>query len=246
MPAHIIAAARSSGGAGRSASHVVTHAAFGKGLPALLLETREVSRERTRLALVPPLVVELEDTAKLIAKNRLSDMVITYIEEPDEGALRSLLPLADTVTIAGDCTGNLDDAAKLYGVVAGLEIAGASGRTLRPWLLPSGWPRSIDPGIRLRGWRAQLERRAFPGRLRCMPLVFPWSDLGSVLRAHEDRLGVMGASLIEHLAAIADGGAPSRPAEGLAGGDPWPDLQPSAPVVHLSGIRAPRNLVQGA
>jgi hypothetical protein len=156
------------------------------------------------------------------------------------------LPLADTVTVVGDRTGNLDHAAELYGVVARLEIKGASGRALQPWLLPSGWPCRLNPGVRLRGWQAQLEPRAFPGRLRCLPLIFPWSHLGSLVRATKERVDATGACLAEHLARIADGLAPVRPAGGLAGGDPWPDLPPPVPVVRLAGVRQRPNLLQGA
>jgi hypothetical protein len=156
------------------------------------------------------------------------------------------LPLADTVTVVGDRTGNLDHAAELYGVVARLEIKGASGRALQPWLLPSGWPCRLNPGIRLRGWQVQLERRAFPGRLRCLPVVFPWSNLDSLMRATKERVDATGACLVGHLARIADGLAPVRPAGGLAGGDPWPDLPPAAPVVRLAGVRQRPHLLQGA
>jgi hypothetical protein len=245
MPIHIIVAAPTSGGAGRSASHALAHAASVQGLPTLLLEVPRVARERTRPALVASLALDPEAAARAIAERNRSDIVVAYVEQLDADFLRCLLPLADTITVAGDRTGNLDQAACLYGAVAAFEIATASGRALEPWLLPSGWPCNRNPGVRLRGWQAQLERRTFPGRLRCLPLIFPWSDLDSLGRADRQRVEAIGTRLLAHLTAIAAGRAPDRPAGGLADGDPWPDLPPPAPVVRLSGLRPRLHLLQG-
>jgi hypothetical protein len=244
MSIHIIVAAPTSGGAGRSASHALTHAALAQNLAATLFEVRP--EDRDRLSLIRPVVTGSEEAAKAIAERRRPDEVIAYVERPSEDVLRHLLPLADTVMVVGDRTRNLDHAADLYEMVAELGIIGASGLVLLPWLLPSGWPCTRNPDVRLRGWRAQLERRTVAGRLRCLPLVFPWSDLGSLVRANKERIEAIGTSLLKHLTAIASGRAPDRPAAGLAGGDPWPDLLPPAPVVRLSGIRPRLIAPQGA
>ncbi len=98
-------------------------------------------------------------------ERRRLDEVIAYVEQPSEDVLRRLLPLADTVMVVGDRTRNLDHAADLFEIIAGLGIVGASGLVLLPWLLPSGWPCARNPGVRLRGWQMQLERRTFPGRI---------------------------------------------------------------------------------
>jgi hypothetical protein len=245
MPIFVVAAP--SGGAGMAASQALAHAATAAGFPTLALDVRGERETPPGPALFPLLVVDPHAAPALIAEHGRAAVTVVHLQEPRVEWLRLLLPLADSVLVPGTRIGrDLDDAAGLYATISALEIRGASGRTLQPWLLPSGWACVKNPGVRLRGWRGQLERRTFPGGLHCLPMVFPWTGPESLRMASRAHVAAVGAGLLRHLAAIADGRAPVRPAAGFAGGDPWPELPPPAPVTHLPWVRPQFHQPQGA
>jgi hypothetical protein len=192
----------------------------------VLLDVTDIpgNRHMTGPALFPSLAVDAMTVAATIAEQDPTAVAVVHLMQPDTTTLRVLLPLGDSIVIPGTRLGrDLDEAAELYAAVASLEIEGASGKAVRPWLLPAGWSCSRNPGTRLWGWRRQLERRTFPGRLRCLPMILPWTGMEYLLADRRDRVEMVGTRLLENLGAIAGGQSPVRPADGLAGGDPWPD-----------------------
>jgi hypothetical protein len=56
--------------------------------------------------------------------------------------------------------------------------------------------------------------------------------------APRERIAAVGSDLLRHLATIAGGHPPGRPAAGVAGGDPWPDPSVRSPTVRrIPGTR---------
>ncbi len=252
MPVHVIGTAPSGGAAGVVASQVLGLAGFRVATPVVLLEvSADLSRSTGRARLLPALPVWDSEAASILSKIASSVTVIAAVEGATATTLAPILPFADTVLVSGTHLGNdLRRAVSLCRELSELKVLGRSGGIVAPWLLPAGWACTRSPGTRLRGWQRRLADVAGQRSLLCMPMVFPWLELGSLKMAKSDRLDAVGQSLLRHLSALATGRRPDRPLDGLAGGDPWPDHPagldvPTASVFRLSHFRARLHPIQG-
>ena len=225
MPTYVIGTGPDAGAAGAAAAQLLAFTAFGGTTPTFLFDVHEAPprpgvRPRGLFRSLPVLAAL---APAVISEFGPNPTIIVRVQAKTAETLGPLLSMADAVVLCGTRMGrDLDDGVALYGEVSDLGVRGASGRVLEPWLLPVGWACTRSPGTRLGGWRSQIERRA-PQGLRCLPLVLPWSEPVGLLMAGRSRVQRVGQTLLDHLAAIADGRLPERPAAGLAGGDPWPD-----------------------
>jgi hypothetical protein len=252
MPVHLIGTAPGGGAAGIAASQTVGLAAFRAAMPMILLEvSADPSRSAGRARLLPALRVRNLEAASVLSEIASCVTVVAAVEAATATTLAPILPLADTVLVTGTHLGNdLKHAACLYRELSALRVCGRFGRVIEPWLVPAGWACTQVPGIRLRRWQRRLADVAGQQPLRCLPLVFPWMETGSLKMAKGDRLDTVGSSLLQHLSRLAAGRKPNRPLKGLAGGDPWPDHPdgsdaPTASVIRPSQFRARPRLVQG-
>jgi len=227
MPIHLIGTTPGGGAAGIVASQVLGLVAFRVGKPVILLEvSADPSRSRGRARLLPALPVLDAEATAVLSQITSSATVIVAVENATATTLAPILPLADSTLVSATRLGSdLAQATGLYRDLSALMARGPAGRIIQPWLLPAGWACTKSPGTRLRGWQRRLEEVSGEDeeRLRCLPLVLPWHEPGGLRMASTDRLHAVGRRLLEQLAAIAAGQRPERPADGLAGGDPWPD-----------------------
>lgn len=252
MPVHVIGTAPGGGAVGIVASQVLGLAGLRMATPMVLLEvSADSSRSAPRARLLPALPVRDSEAASVLSEIASSVTVIAAVEAATAATLAPLLPFADTVLVSGTHLGNdLRQAVGLCRELSDLKVLGRSGGIAAPWLLPAGWACMRSPGTRLRGWQRRLADVAGQQSLRCMPFVFPWLELGSLMMAKSDRLDAVGQSLLRHLSALATGRRPDRPLDGLVGGDPWPDHPagldaPTASVFRLSHFRTRLHSIQG-
>jgi hypothetical protein len=223
-----------------AASQVLAFAAYASALPTVLLD---LSQSGPKAELIPSLSLSPEDAPRALRGLGPSVQAFIRWRGVSAEALAPLLPYADVVLVP--TTRFAIDLQQNLGLSRSLKAPGRSGSSLEPWLLPVGWSSTRLPAIRARDWRRDLARLG-EENLRCLPLILPWTSLGSVALAEPARLQAMGERMLRCLAAIAAGRAPERPEPGL---DPWPaPPESSQPPLHLAvaGLRPRLRLVPGA
>ncbi|HWA78752.1 MAG TPA: hypothetical protein VG848_00440 [Acetobacteraceae bacterium] len=244
MPTTIIAAA-SCGDAVLAASQVLAFTAYASALPTILFD---LSPSGPKSELIPSIALSPREAPRVLRGLGASVSAFVRVTDPSAQAVEPLLGCADALLIAATrFPAGLEAGLALYRSLAALEAAGRAGRVVEPWLLPIGWSSTRLPSLRLRDWQRDLAREGGED-LRCLPLVMPWSSLGSVAMAHPARLQAVGERVLQYLREIAAGRAPERPRRGIEDGDPWPASLPSEEPLRLAsaGLRPRLRLVHGA
>jgi hypothetical protein len=218
MPTTIIAAT-ACGDAALAASQVIAFAAYASALPTILLD---LSESGPKTELIPSLSLPPSDALQVLRGLGGSVSAFIRVSKASAEVLEPLLPAADAVLVATTrYPADLEESFALYRSLTSKKAQGRSIRLLEPWLLPVGWSSTRPPPIRLWNWRRDLQAYGVQG-LRCLPLVVPWTYLGSIAMADPARLLAIGDRMLRCVAAIAAGRDPARPERGIHDGDPWP------------------------